>query len=48
MLATGIVLAIVAMLSWGFGDFLIQKNTRKIGDWDTLFFITLFGAAILL
>ncbi len=48
MLATGIVLAIIAMLSWGFGDFLIQKNTRKIGDWDTLFFITLFGSVILL
>lgn len=48
MLATGIVLSIVAMLSWGFGDFLIQKNARKIGDWETLFFITLFGAVILL
>ncbi len=48
MLATGIVLSIVAMLSWGFGDFLIQKNARKIGDWETLFFITFFGAVVLL
>jgi drug/metabolite transporter (DMT)-like permease len=48
MLATGIVLSIVAMLSWGFGDFLIQKNTRKIGDWETLFAITLFGTIVLL
>jgi drug/metabolite transporter (DMT)-like permease len=48
MLATGIVLSIVAMLSWGFGDFLIQKNARKIGDWETLFFITLFGFVVLL
>ncbi|MEK7641705.1 MAG: DMT family transporter [Patescibacteria group bacterium] len=44
----GILLSIVAMLSWGFGDFLIQKNTRKIGNWETLFFITFFGAVVLL
>ncbi len=48
MLAAGIVLSIVAMLSWGFGDFPIQKSTRKIGDWETLFIITLFGAVVLL
>lgn len=48
MMVTGIVLAIVAMLSWGLGDFLIQRSTRKIGDWETLFFITAFGALVLL
>lgn len=44
----GIGLAFVAMLSWGFGDFLIQKSTRKLGDWETLFLITLFGGIVLL
>jgi len=44
----GIALAFVAMLAWGFGDFLIQKSTRKVGDWETLFLITLFGVIVLL
>ena len=44
----GIGLAFVAMLCWGFGDFLIQRSTRKIGDWETLFVITIFGVIILL
>lgn len=43
----GIALAFVAMLCWGFGDFLIQKSTRKLGDWETLFLITLFGTIVL-
>lgn len=44
---TGIALAFVAMLCWGFGDFWIQKSTRKIGDLEALFFITFFGAVVL-
>lgn len=44
----GIIFAIVAMLCWGFGDFLIQKSLRKIGDWETLFIIAGFGCIILL
>ena len=43
----GIGLAIVAMLSWGIGDFLIQRSARKIGDWETLFVITAFGTLVL-
>ncbi|MFA6536198.1 MAG: DMT family transporter [Candidatus Paceibacterota bacterium] len=46
--SVGIGLAFVAMLCWGFGDFLIQKSTRKVGDWETLFVICGFGALILL
>ncbi len=46
--SAGIGLAFVAMLCWGFGDFLIQKSTRKIGDWETLFIICGFGSLILL
>ena len=47
-ISVGIGLAFVAMLCWGFGDFLIQKSTRKIGDWETLFVICAFGSLILL
>ncbi len=36
------------MLCWGFGDFLIQKSTRKVGDIEALFFVTAFGAVVLL
>lgn len=36
------------MLFWGFGDFLIQRSTRKVGDLETLFLITFFGSLILL
>lgn len=32
----------------GFGDFLIQRSTRKFGDWEPLFLISLFGAVVLL
>ena len=47
MFSSGIIFAFIAMLFWGFGDFLIQKSTRKFGDIETVFFITLFGAIIL-
>ena len=36
------------MFFWGFGDFFIQRSTRKVGDWETLFIITLIGCIILL
>ena len=44
----GIFFASIAILGWGFGDFLIQRSARKIGDWEALFFITFFGAVFLL
>lgn len=44
----GIALAFVAMLSWGFGDFMIQKSARKLGDFETLFLISGFGVVLLL
>ena len=47
-LSVGIGLAFVAMLCWGFGDFLIQRSTRKVGDWGTFFVICAFGSVILL
>ena len=45
---TGIIFAIVAMLAWGIGDFFIQRSTRTLGNWETLFSITAFGAIVLL
>jgi len=47
MFAAGILFALGALFFWGFGDFLIQRSTRKVGDWETLFMITLFGVGIL-
>ncbi len=43
----GIALAFVAMLSWGIGDFFIQRSVRKVGDWEALFAVTFFGALVL-
>ena len=39
----GIILAFVALISWGFGDFFIQKTVRIIGSWRALFCIGAVG-----
>ncbi|MEK7087928.1 MAG: DMT family transporter [Patescibacteria group bacterium] len=46
-ISVGIGLAFVAMLCWGIGDFLIQRSTRKFGNFETIFLITGFGLVIL-
>jgi len=43
----GILLAFLALFSWGLGDFLIQRSARKFGDWVALFYITAFASIIL-
>lgn len=43
----GLLFAGVAVLSWGIGDFLIQRSTRRLGDWETLFFITAIATIVL-
>ncbi|RJR31729.1 hypothetical protein C4569_01185 [Candidatus Parcubacteria bacterium] len=43
----GIGLAFAAMLCWGFGDFLIQRSTRAIGEWEALFVVGLVGTIVL-
>jgi len=43
----GILFAALAILGWGFGDFLIQRSARKVGDWQALFFITSFATIVL-
>lgn len=44
----GIIATFIAALSWGFGDFFIQRSVRKIGSLEALFFIGGFGAVVLL
>lgn len=39
----GIVFSLIALISWGFGDFFIQRATRAIGSWKALFFIGIVG-----
>ncbi len=39
----GILFAFGALLSWIGGDFFIQRSTRKVGNWETLFFIGAVG-----
>lgn len=43
----GIFWAFVAMISWGIGDFLIQKSTRQLGNGVALFCITAFATVLL-
>ncbi len=42
-----IILAFGAMFGWGVADFLIQKTVKKIGSLETLAWITILGAIIL-
>lgn len=44
----GILFAFIALASWGIGDFLLQRSTRKFGNWVALFYITAFAAVALL
>jgi drug/metabolite transporter (DMT)-like permease len=44
----GFIFALLAMLSWGIGDFLIQRATRKIGDIAALGWIGIVGTLGLL
>ena len=39
-----IMAAFGATLLWGFGDFFIQRETRKVGDMESLAFISIMGA----
>ncbi len=44
----GVLFAIIALLFWGVGDFLLQKSARKLGNLLTLFYIGVFGALMFL
>jgi len=43
----GAVFALGALMLWGIGDFLIQRTTRKVGDWEALFLIAALGTLII-
>ena len=43
-----VLFALGAMLCWGFGDFLIQKCTRKIGDVESLAIIGVIGSIFII
>lgn len=43
----GVGLAFVAMLSWGIGDFFIQKSVRRVGNVEALLYMSIFGAVVL-
>ena len=43
----GILFALTALFAWGLADFLIERSTRKFGDWIALFFITSFSSVVL-
>ncbi|MBI5733072.1 DMT family transporter [Candidatus Jorgensenbacteria bacterium] len=47
MLTLGITLALLALFSWGFGDFFIQRTTRAIGIPRALFFIGFVALIVL-
>lgn len=43
---TGLLFAFVALVGWGFGDFFIQKTTRLMGLYKTLFLMIFAGIAL--
>ena len=48
ILELSVLAAFGAMLCWGFGDFFIQRSTRESGDIESLAFIGIIGAVLLL
>lgn len=47
VLEVALVAAIVAMVAWGIGDFLIQRSVRRLGNLETLALIGIFGSLAL-
>ncbi len=44
----GLLLSFSALLMWSVGDFYIQKSTRVVGIWKSLFYISFFGSLLML
>ncbi len=44
----GVLFALGALVCWTFGDFFIQRGTRTVGNWKTLFYIGALGSIVLL
>ncbi len=47
-MSIGIYFALLALISWGLGDFLIQRSARKFGDVIALFCVTACAGIVLL
>ncbi len=47
MYTYGIILALVAMLFWAFGDFFIQKTSREYGVWTSIACVVFLGSVVL-
>lgn len=47
MTIEGLFFAFGALISWGFGDFFIQRSVRKFGSWRALMFIGIAALFIL-
>ncbi len=45
--AIGVLLALIALVAWGLGDFLIQRTTRLVGSAKALFFIGVVAFVVL-
>lgn len=43
-----VIFAFLAMICWGFGDFFIQRCTRKIGNLESLAYIGIVGIIVLI
>lgn len=48
MPAAGLIAAFIALISWGIGDFSIQRAVRGVGSTTALFAIAAFGTVALL
>jgi len=46
-MSLGILFSLIALFGWGLADFYIQKTTRVVGIWKSLFFVGLCGLIFL-
>ena len=46
-MSLGILFSLIALFGWGLADFYIQKTTRVVGIWNSLFFVGLCGLIFL-
>ena len=46
-MSLGIIFSLIALFGWGLADFYIQKTTRVVGIWKSLFFVGLCGLIFL-
>jgi len=47
-MTAGIIFAFLALISWGFGDFFLQRAIRSFGSLRTLLYVSVTGSVVLL